>query len=312
MVSKLKDLAEGAKDKLLGAATYKTTVKTFDDAEDFAKNLVTGDRIVTGAAIGTVPSLGVAANTQHEVERIEGDLIVLKGGKKIMAEWFVPQVTRRERVRVKANRASLLTLTAEFAARRWADFKVGIDKDIEEAKLQVTRHETEVERAQNRLKQVQDAVVKLEQAKVGGEAWPQVLAANLISLVDQKLFTNFEIIEDGVSKVFIAYTGPIQITKVQSGKAGGGDHKPGETFTATERGEFAIKIYEPKALTRVVIENVAPGKLPTDVPFNENRGGASNVCFGDQGTEIESLIKSEDWRRLLIMIRSFLEGNRKN
>jgi hypothetical protein len=307
MVGKLMDLKEGVKDKLLGAATYKTTVKTFDDAEDFAKNLVTGDRIVTGVEIGTVPSLGVAAGTQHEVDRVEGDLIILKGGKRITAEWFVPQVTRRERVRQKVNRANLLVLAADFAARRWADFKVGIDKDIEEAKVQVTKAQTEVERSQNRLKQVQDAVVKLEQAKVGGEQWPEVLAASLVSLVDQKLFTNFEIIEDGVSKVFIAYTGPIEVVKVREGERKLGDGDP-----TTERGEFAIKVYEPKAMTRVVIENVAPGKLPTDVPFNENRGGASNVCFGDQGTEIESLIKSEDWRRLLIMIRSFLEGNRKN
>lgn len=308
MVSKLKDLKESVKDTFLGVATYKTTVKKFDDAEDFAKNLVIGDRIVTGVDIGNIPALGVAANTQHEVERVEGDVIVLKGGKRIMAEWFVPQVVRRERVRQKASRTVLLALTNAFADRRWADFKVGIDKDIEEAKSQVTKQTTEVERAQNRLKQVQDAVVKLEQAKVGGEQWPNVLAASLMSLVDQKLFTNFEMIEDGVSKVFIAYTGPIQIVK------GGQDsaRKEGEAAPATERGEFAIKIYEPKALTRVVIENVAPGKLPTDVPHNENRGGASNVCFGEHGTEIESLIKGEDWRRLLIMIRSFLEGNRKN
>lgn len=305
MVSKLAAAAEGVKDKILGTPTYKTTVKKFDEPEEFAAALVKGDTIVAGPDIAHF-NLGIAAGSQHEVDHVEGETVVLKGGRKLMAELFVQQLTRRERVRVKANRTELLALARVFATKRWADFSVDMDKRITTAQENVAKAAAEVERAMNRHKQSEEVVASLQRAKINGNAWSAELVASLISLVDQKLFSNFEIIQDGNSQVFIVYTGPILVTPVVP------NAKPEDKKPEPVRGEYAVKIYEPKALTRVVIENVGPGKLPTDVPFNEGRSGVCNVCFGDQGTELSSLIQSEDWRRLLIMIRAFLEGNRKN
>lgn len=293
MTSKVAEAVEKVKDAVLPAPTYKTTIKKFEDSTDFAAALVKGDKIKTTKDAATLSSLGFKADEQHEVEKVEGDLIYLKGGKKLMSEWFVPEVARRERVRRKADRKSLIQLAATFAKLRWADFKVGMDHEIATAKDAVTKAQADLERAQNRVKQTQDAVTRLEEAKVNGDQWPDELADQVISLVDQKLFTNFEVVNEDGLDTFIAYTGPLYDEK-------------------KERAEYAIKVYPTKARTRVVIENVTPGKSPTDVPHNEGRSGTCNVCFGDKTTDLETLIRSEDWRRLLIMIRAFLEGNRLN
>lgn len=293
MTSKIAEAVEKVKDAVLPTPTYKTTIKKFEDSTDFAAALVKGDKIKTTKDVASVPSLGVKPDEQHEVDRVEGELIYLKGGKKLMSEWFVPEVARRERVRRKANRALLIQLAEAFAKLRWTDFKVGVDQEIVSAKDAAVKAQAEVERAQNRLKQTQDAVIRLEEAKVNGDQWPDELAAQVISLVDQKLFTNFEIVNEDGLDTFIAYTGPLYDEK-------------------KERSEYAIKVYPTKARTSVVIENVTPGKSPTDVPHNEGRSGTCNVCFGDKTTDLETLIRSEDWRRLLIMIRAFLEGNRIN
>ncbi len=306
MVSKLAAAADGVKDKILGTPTYKTTVKKFDDPEEFAAALVKGDDVVAGPDVAHFNTLGLVVGSQYVVERVENDVIILSGGKRVMAELFVQQLTRRERVRVKANRAELMELASAFASMRWVDFRLDMDNRITMAQENVVKAATEVERAMNRHKQSEDIVTSLRRSKISGKAWSAELVASLISLVDQKLFSNFEIIQDGNSHVFIVYTGPILVTPVVP------NAKPEDKKPDAVRGEYAVKIYEPKALTRVVIENVGPGKLPTDVPFNEGRSGVCNVCFGDQGTELSSLIQSEDWIRLLIMIRAFLEGNRKN
>lgn len=293
MTKKVAEVLETVKDAILPAPTYKTTRKRFEDSTDFAQALVKGDKITTSKDVAALPSLGFKPEEQHEVERVEGDLIHLKGGKKLMSEWFIPEVVRRERVRRKPNRALLVQLSEAFAKLRWADFKVDMDQEIVKAKDSVVKAQAEVERAQNRLKQTQDAVTRLEAAKADGDKWPSELAAQVISLVDQKLFTNFEIVNEDGLDAFIAYTGPLYDEK-------------------KERSEYAIKVYPTKARTRVIIENVTPGKLPTDVPHNEGRSGSCNVCFGDKQTDLETLIRSEDWRRTLIMIRAFLEGNRLN
>lgn len=300
MASKLADVAEGVKDRVFGAPTYQTKVKRFANGETLAKNLVKGDMVVAGDSVGAMPSFGIASGSQHEVERVEGLVLVLKGGKRILAEWFIPEVRRRERVRQKADRQTLIGLVASFAASRWNEFKNRLDQEITTAKVEVTKAEADVLRAQNRLKQTQDAVVALEKAKVDGEAWPRGLADKMINLVDKKLFTNFEIVKEGEVDVFIAYTGPLWI-----------EAKP-ESKVERQRGEYALKLYPSTSRTRIVVENVMPGKLPTDVPFNEGRAGGSNVCFGGQNSELENLIRNEDWVRALTMVRVFLEGNRTN
>lgn len=292
MTKKVAQVLETVKDAILPAPTYKTTIKKFEDSTDFAAALVKGDKIKTTKDVATLASLGFKPEEQHEVEKVEGDLIFLKGGKKLMSEWFIPEVTRRERLRAKANRTLVASLANAFARLRWADFKVDMEQEIVKAKDAVTKAQTDLERAQNRVKQCEDAVVRLEAAKTDGDRWPSELATQVVSLVDQKLFTNFEIVNEDGLDTFIAYTGPLYDEK-------------------KVRSEYAIKVYPTKARLRVVVENVTPDKLPTDVPHN-NGVSLSNVCFGDKQNDLDTLIRSEDWRRTLIMIRAFLEGNRLN
>lgn len=300
MAGKLAQAVESVKDKVLGAPIYKTTVKKFKTTDLFLKALVNGDVVIASDSISAMPNFGIASGSSHEIDKVVGKVLVLRSGRRILAEWFVPEIRRRERVRQKADRPTLIALASAFAATRWADFKGRIDAEIKAAEDQVVRAVSEVERAQNRLKQVQDAVVKLKQAKVDGEAWPLALADRLISVVDQKLFTNFEQVREGEVNVFIVYTGSVWAEK-----------KAGDPMSR-ERGEYALKIYPQGSPTRIVIENVAPGKLAGDVPHNENRSGICNVCFGGQNSDLETLVRDEDWCRALTMIRAFLEGNRTN
>lgn len=300
MVAQLKDALETVKDAVLPSPTYRTTKKKFKNDDLFLKALVPGDQVMAKDEIAQMPGLGINSRSTHEIERVDGKCLVLKGGKRILAEWFLPEVSRRERVRHKVARPVLMSIACDFAKRRWADFRDRLDIEIKSAEEQVVKAQTEVERAQNRLKQVQEAVVKLQQAKVDDKSWPVQLTGKLLSLIDQKLFTNFEQLKEADYDVFVLYTGPMwALTRI-------GD--PASKI----RGEYALKIYPTKAKTRIVVENVASGKLPGDVPFNENRIGVCNICFGELTTQMETLVRDEDWVRALIMVRAFLEGNRSN
>lgn len=304
MTSKLTDAVETVKDALLPAPTYKTKTTKFKNSTLFAKGLIKGDSVVAKEEIAAMTSFGIAAGTSHEIEKIEGEILHLKGGKQIMAEWFVPQVSRRERIRRKADRDTLVRLAATFAAARWQDFRSRLDKEIETAKSTATKQQEEVVRAQNKLKQAQDAVASLEKAKLDGNVWPSMLSSKLVDLVDQKVLTNFEQVREGDVDVFVAYTGPIWIEPKPDGAAAAKAEKV--------RGEYAIKIYPTGAKLRIVVENVAPGKLAGDVPYNQLQTGSCNICFGGQNDALHTLIQNEDWTRALTMVRVYLEGNRSN
>lgn len=306
MSGKLAEAVETVKDAILPAPSYKTVVKKFDDAEAFAKALIKGDFVTADAAIGSIASLGITSGSTHEIDRVDGEILVLKGGKQIRAEWFIHEVKRRERVRIKADRKTMVDLVMIFAQRRWSDFSVRVDSEIATAKSQVLSQQQEVERAQSKLKQATEAVANLERAKVEGTVWPRSLGDKLMGLIDQKLFTNFEYLREGDRDVFVAYTGPLWIEqKVPAGAAAG-------TKPEKIRGEYAMKIYPQGSPVRIVVENVAPGKLPGDVPYNQLSTGACNICFGDQNSVVQSMIQSEEWMRALTMVRVYLEGNRSN
>jgi len=300
MTGMVKDVIEKVKDRVLPAPTYRTTMRKFKNLDQFVQALAPGDQVVASPLISGMPSLGIDPGSTHEIESVDRSVLVLKGGQRILAEWFVPEVRRRERLRQRADRKSLIKLASAFSRACWFEFQTRIKDEIKLAEDNVAKAKTEVERAQNRLRQAEETVVRLIKAETDGEVWPRELADKLVGLVDKKLFTNFEQVKEGDYPVLIIYTGPIQVVRDPA--------KP----TVKERGEYALKIYPVKAKTRIVIENVAPGKLPTDVPFNENRLGVCNVCFGNQETELSNLIRDEDWVMALTMIRAFLEGNRIN
>lgn len=303
MADKIKDAVESVKDKVLQSPTYKTTTKKFRSPEEFAKALLKGDTVKAIDAIGRMPSWGIAAGSQHEIVDVKGSLLVLKSGKSILAEWFVPEVSRRERIRRKPDMNVMLQLATLFATKRWEEFRGRIDAEIAAAEKQAATAQLDLERAQNKLKQSQDNVARLKVAKVDGGAWPRTMAVKLMALIEQKVFTSFEIVKEGAVDVFIVYTGPIWVEKkkAEAGKE-----------PELERGEYAMKVYPAGSPTRVVVENVAPGKLPGDVPYNEGRQGPCNICFGGQNEEAQALIQNEDWTRVLTMIRVYLEGNRSN
>jgi hypothetical protein len=305
MTSKITDAVETVKDAILPSPTYKTTRKKFRTAELFAKTLIKGDTVVAKQEIAAMVSFGIPAGSSHEIVKIEGQILHLKGGKQIMAEWFVPEISRRERIRRKADRETLVRLATQFALGRWDDFRSRLDKEITDARAAVVKQQEEVTRAQNKLKQAQDSVASLEKAKLDGNVWPSMLSAKLVALVDQKVFTNFEQTREGDLDVFIAYTGPLWIEPQAPVPAGVA--KPEKV-----RGEYAMKIYPSTAKLRIVVENIAPGKLPTDVPYNQLQTGSCNICFGGQNDVIHTLIQNEDWTRALTMVRVYLEGNRSN
>jgi hypothetical protein len=293
-MNKIMEMIEKIKDAVLPAPTYRIKVVRFKDQADFFAKLMRGDVVVAKDAAATV---GLVGGSEHEVEAASGGVLSLKGGKKLLAEWFRPEVRRRVRVRTKADLAIQRQFAENFARDRWDSFSAQIDQRIAKAKTDVAESEAAIQRAQNILRMRQDNVVRLEASKVSGDVWPRALADRLMGLVESKLFTNIEMVAEGDNHVLIAYTGPMEVL-VKDGQG--------------QRGEYAIKVFPFGAPTRIVIENVMPGHLASDVPFNENSTGMCNVCFGDQRAEMQAMIDEEDWVRLLTLIRVYLEGNRRS
>jgi hypothetical protein len=291
MTSKVHEAVERVKDAILPAPTYRTKTVKFKVRDQFLKSLTRGDVIVAGDGAN---AMGLVLGAEHEIEKVEGKIVTLKGGKRILAEFFRPEVRRRERIRTKVDFATQRTFLSSFAQARWADFRQNIDAMIKKGQSDVVKAERDLEHAQNKLRQLQDNVVRLEASKVSDNVWPTTLTNRLVSLIEGKLFSNFELIREGDFQVLIAYTGPMD-----SGING-----------EKKRAEYAVKVFPPKAPTRIVIENVTPGALPSDVPVNEGRTGICNVCFGGQEADIRAMLEDENWVRLLTLIRAFLEGNR--
>jgi len=293
VMRKIMDAVEKVKDEVLPIPTYRTRVVKVKDPKDFAAKLLRGDVVVAGQAS---TSIGLVPGSEHEVTAIYGEVLVFKDGKRRLAEWFRPELRRRERVRVKVDIAAQQKMIEDFAHSRWQSFSTQIDGRIAKVKSEVAESEAAIQRAHNIMKMRNENLVRLEASKVGGEVWPAALAGKLLALVKSRLFANVEMVQEGERRVLVAYTGPMEV-----------EAKPG----VTRRGEYAIKVFPEGSPTRIVIENVGPGQVASDVPHNENTSGLCNVCFGDQRGEIQSIVDDEDWPRVLTMIRVYLEGNRK-
>lgn len=296
-MSKILETVERVKDAILPAPTYKTRVVKIKDPKDFLSKLLRGDVVVANQAATTI---GLVPGSEHEITAIEGPLLVFKDGKKRLAEWFRPELRRRERVRTRVDLVAQRAMVHDFAHSRWQSFSTQIDQRIAKSKDDAAKAEADLQRAQNALKMRQENVVKLEASKVSGDVWPAALVNKMMGLIETRLFSNVELVQEGERRVLVAYTGPINTTV----DVDGGSHD-------VQRGEYAIKVYPGGAPTRIVIENVRPGKLASDVPYNENGTGLCNVCFGDQRGEMQAMVDDEEWVRLLTLIRVYLEGNRK-
>ena len=280
---------EGVKDKLLGGVTYKTRTTKFEDVAELLKVLSKGDFVVAGEDAKVVD---LEPGSAHEVKSVNGTAIKLSDGKEFQVEFFDPVVKRRERIRKKADPRAVRRLVTVFVGNRWAAFKANAGSLITASKESVARAQEGLKQAQARLEDVQKSLESLENVGADEKAWSASLTEKMVALVTSKLYANFEMIEEEEKQVLVAYTGLIEdsITKVRT--------------------EYAVKIFPAGSKTRIMVENITPGKDKFDVPFHENRTGVCNICFGDQSSDFQNVVNEENWVKALTLVHSFLAGNR--
>jgi len=278
MAAELKEKA--AKVLGLAATTYKRrTIKFRDDTELVAKHRP-GDRV------GPKPEaviVGLDPKLEYECLDIKADdaragRLNLKDKGLVQAEWLVPAVSRYERVRRRLDLAQLAADLGYFGGLCAERIKGTLASKVERA-------QAEVETQRAKLQQAEATLEALKSAVSDPLAFGQALARRMRVLVDSGLYAAFELVDDDKDALY-AYTATV----------------------GQRRLDFLVKVFPPGGGLRIQVSCLTPGEQ-WKVPFDENKSGLANVCFGHLAGDVQRAVNDEEWVKVLTLIHDFLDGD---
>lgn len=272
-----------AKKAASGPISYKTKTIKVKNEEELLAQAKRGDIVHVrpdAKAIKLDPTKEYrVTGITPETEDVEGSLEL--DGTKVLAEWIILSIIRKERIRAKVDMKKVLLTIKVFAGAAFQNVKAGF---VEQVRF-LENEEVEV---RNKLDGIREKIADLKDSKTASADFVDLISSRLTTLLESGLYTNFERHKEGDHEVLYAYT---------------------PTLGEASIGDYLVKIYPKGCSQRIVIENLAPGN--SNVPCAGDGPGLSNVCFGKAADKVRSAVDAEEWPILLTLLHDFLDGDGK-